>query len=311
MVYAPAPLHIPDGFLSIVVSVIFWLATIITLGFAISKTNKALGEKQIPLMGVMAAFIFAAQMINFPVAGGTSGHLLGGALAAIVLGPWAGMLVMTAVIAVQALLFQDGGLLVMGANIFNMGLLTAAIGYGLYRAAAAQSKPVKLTAVGVAAWLSVMAGALFTSLQLWLSGTSQLQIVVPAMLGVHALIGVGEALITVAALSFILQTRPDLLGEGSESAKGSRNWVWVGGIIALVVVLLSPLASADPDGLERVARDLGFLEAGQNAPFQIIPDYTIPILGNTPLSTIIAGVIGVIVVAVVIVLIGRGMKAKS
>ena len=100
---------------------------------AIRRTQSTLGERQIPLMGVMAAFIFAAQMINFPVAGGTSGHLLGGALAAIVLGPWAGMLVMTSVIAVQALLFQDGGLLVMGANILNMGLLTVLIGYGLYR----------------------------------------------------------------------------------------------------------------------------------------------------------------------------------
>lgn len=311
MLYAPAPLHIPDGFLNVVVSVIFWIATIVTLGFAISKTNKSLGEKQIPLMGIMAAFIFAAQMINFPVAGGTSGHLLGGALAAIVLGPWAGMLVMTAVIAVQALLFQDGGLLVMGANIFNMGLVTAAIGYGLYRSVMGQSKTVKLGVVAFAAWLSVMAGALLTALQLWLSGTSQLQIVIPAMMGVHALIGVGEALITVFALAFILQTRPDLLGEGSESAKGSRNWIWVGGIVALLVVLISPFASGDPDGLERVAEDLGFIGTGLDAPYSIIPDYTIPFLGETALSTILAGVVGIIVVAVIMILIGRGMKAKS
>jgi cobalt/nickel transport system permease protein len=311
MLYAPAPLHIPDGFLNVVVSVIFWIATIVTLGFAISKTNKSLGEKQIPLMGIMAAFIFAAQMINFPVAGGTSGHLLGGALAAIVLGPWAGMLVMTAVIAVQALLFQDGGLLVMGANIFNMGLVTAAIGYGLYRSVMGQSKTVKLGVVAFAAWLSVMAGALLTALQLWLSGTSQLQIVIPAMMGVHALIGVGEALITVFALAFIMQTRPDLLGEGSESAKGSRNWIWVGGIVALLVVLISPFASGDPDGLERVAEDLGFIGTGLDAPYSIIPDYTIPFLGETALSTILAGVVGIIVVAVIMILIGRGMKAKS
>ncbi|RJP55661.1 MAG: cobalamin biosynthesis protein CbiM [Anaerolineaceae bacterium] len=311
MLYTPAPLHIPDGFLSILVSVVCWAITIIVIGFAISKTNKALGEKQIPLMGVMAAFIFAAQMINFPVAGGTSGHLLGGALAAIVLGPWAGMLVMTAVIAVQALLFQDGGLLVMGANILNMGLVTAAIGYGLYRSVAGQSKTVKLTVVGIAAWLSVMAGALLTSLQLWLSGTSQLEIVIPAMLGVHALIGLGEALITVFALAFIIQTRPDLIGEGSESAKASRNWVFAGGIVSLLVVLLSPLASADPDGLERVAKDLGFLSVGQDAPYQVIPDYTVPFLGETALSTILAGVVGILVVGVIIVLIARGMKAKS
>lgn len=311
MHYSPAPLHIPDGFLTLVVSLICWAITIITLSMAISRTSKSLGEKQVPLMGVMAAFIFAAQMINFPVAGGTSGHLLGGALAAIMLGPWAGMLVMTAVIAVQALLFQDGGLLVMGANILNMGLITAAIGYGLYRGISGGSRIMKLIVAGVAAWLSVMAGALFTSLQLWLSGTSQLQVVIPAMLFVHALIGLGEAVVTVAALSFVLQARPDLLGENSESAKGSKGWVIAGITISLIVVSLSPFASADPDGLERVANDLGFLHAGRVAPFSIIPDYAVPFLGRTPLSTVIAGVIGLAVVGGIIALLGQGMKAKS
>lgn len=311
MHYSPQPLHIPDGFLSFLVSIVCWVITAITVSLAVSRSNKSLGERQIPLMGIMAAFIFAAQMINFPVAGGTSGHLLGGALAAITLGPWAGMLVMTAVIAVQALLLQDGGLLVMGANILNMGLITAAIGYGLYRGVSTGSRSLKLTVAGIAAWLSVMAGALFTSLQLWLSGTSQLQVVIPAMLGVHALIGVGEALITVAALTFILQTRPDLLGASSESAKGSRGWVVAGVLISFAVVLLSPLASADPDGLERVAGDLGFLGTAQSAPYEILPDYTVPLLGETSLSTILAGVIGMAVVAAIIVLLGQGMKAKS
>jgi len=311
MWYSPEPLHIPDGFLSFTVSIICWVISAVTISLAVSRSNKSLGERQVPLMGVMAAFIFAAQMINFPVAGGTSGHLLGGALAAITLGPWAGMLVMTAVIAVQALLFQDGGLLVMGANILNMGLVTAAIGYGLYRGVSSGNRTLKLTVAGIAAWLSVMAGALFTSLQLWLSGTSQLQVVIPAMLTVHALIGVGEAFITVAALTFILQTRPDLLGKHSESAKGSRGWVVAGVLISLAVVLLSPLASADPDGLERVAGDLGFLGKGLSAPYELIPDYTLPFLSNTSLSTIFAGVIGIVVVGAIIVLLGQGMKAKS
>lgn len=311
MYYSPAPLHIPDGFLSFIVSIVCWVLTAITLSLAISRSNQALGDRQVPLMGVMAAFIFAAQMINFPVAGGTSGHLLGGALAAITLGPWAGMLVMTAVIAVQALLFQDGGLLVMGANILNMGLITVAIGYGLYRGVSAGNRTLKLTVAGIAAWLSVMAGALFTSLQLWLSGTSQLQIVIPAMLTVHALIGVGEALITVAALTFILQTRPDLIGENSVSAKGSRGWILAGALISLAVVLLSPLASADPDGLERVAGDLGFLSKGVGASYQLIPDYTLPFLGETHISTVLAGMVGLAVVGAIIVLLGQGLKAKS
>lgn len=311
MLYSPEPLHIPDGFLSLTVSIICWVISALTISVAVSRSNKSLGERQIPLMGIMAAFIFAAQMINFPVAGGTSGHLLGGALAAITLGPWAGMLVMTAVISVQALLLQDGGLLVMGANILNMGLITAAIGYGLYRSVSTGSRTLKLTVAGIAAWLSVMAGALFTSLQLWLSGTSQLQVVIPAMLGVHALIGLGEAFITVAALTFIFQTRPDLLGKNSESAMGSRGWVVAGVLISLAVILLSPLASADPDGLERVAGDMGFLAQGAEAPYQILPDYTVPFLGETALSTIIAGMIGAAVVGAIILLLGQAMKAKS
>jgi cobalt/nickel transport system permease protein len=295
----PPALHIPDGFLSLATSLVFWAITIVLLAIAVRRTNNELGERQIPLMGVMAAFIFAAQMINFPVAGGTSGHLLGGALAAIALGPWPAMLVMASVIGVQALLLQDGGLVVMGANIFNMGLLTALIGYGIYRSVHGRSRGVRLALAGVAAWLSVMGGALATSLQLWLSGTSSLGIVVPAMLGVHALIGIGEALITVAALAFILQTRPDLLEAEGGAARGGRGWVVGGLIAALIVVLLSPLASSDPDGLERVAEDLGFLNRGLDAPYQILPDYTIPFLGETPLSTIAAGAIGALVVAVV------------
>jgi cobalt/nickel transport system permease protein len=311
MLYSPQPLHIPDGFLSLIVSAVCWVITALVIGMAISKTNKSLGEKQIPLMGVMAAFIFAAQMINFPVLFGTSGHLLGGALAAIVLGPWAGMLVMTSVVAVQGLLFQDGGLVVMGANILNMGIITSVVGYGLYRSVAGRNKTFKLIVVGFAAWLSVMAGALFTSVQLWLSGTSDLQTVIPAMLGVHLWIGLGEALITISALAFILQTRPDLLGEGSESAKGGLIWVYAGGAISILVVLLSPLASSDPDGLERVAMDMGFINSGQSASYSILPDYTLPFLGETTVSTILAGIIGVIVVGAVIMLIGRGIKAKA
>lgn len=311
MHYSPIPMHIPDGFLSLIISAICWAATASVISLAISKTNKSLGEKQIPLMGVMAAFIFAAQMINFPVAGGTSGHLLGGALAAIVLGPWTGMLVMTAVIAVQGLLFQDGGIVVMGANILNMGLVTAAVGYGLYRSTAGRSKSAKLTVAGIAAWLSVMAGALLTSLELWLSGTSNLQVVIPAMLTVHALIGFGEALITVSALGFIMQTRPDLLGEDSESAKGSRNWVYVGGLIALLVVLFSPLASTDPDGLNRVAMDLGFIQSAQTGAGPLV-GYTVPFLDSaSAASKIVAGFVGVVVVGIVILLVGRGMKAKA
>src|SRR5215212_8152715 len=310
MLYSPEPLHIPDGFLSFTVSILCWVITAITISMAVSRSNKSLGERQVPLMGVMAAFIFAAQMINFPVAGGTSGHLLGGALAAMILGPWAAMLVMTAVIAVQGLLFQDGGLLVMGANILNMGLLTAAIGYGLYRGVFESSRPVRLFVAGVAAWLSVMAGAFATAIQLWLSGTSNLQTVALAMLSVHAVIGLGEAFITVAALTFIFQTRPDLLDEKSVSAQSGRGWVFAGVLISLIVILLSPMASVNPDGLNRVAMNLGFIHSAQ-ARSGPLAGYVVPFLQSVSLSKITAGGIGIAVVGVIIVLLGQGMKAKS
>lgn len=312
-------LHIPDGFLSLPIALFSWGIAIALIALAVRQTQSRLDERRVPLIGVMAAFIFAAQMINFPVAGGTSGHLLGGTLAAITLGPWAGILVMTSVIVVQGLLFQDGGLVVMGANILNMGLLTTLIGYGLFRGVIRQRRGVRLTVAGIAAWLSVIAGALFTSLELWLSGTSALRVVVPTMLSVHALIGIGEALITVAALAFILRTRPDVLEtlkqvvpsgravqdptsspQGTEEeALGSRGWVVASLVATLVVVLLSPVASANPDGLERVAIDLGFINKGSAAPYQIIPDYAIPFLGETALSTILAGLIGAVVVIAV------------
>jgi cobalt/nickel transport system permease protein len=220
------------------------------------------------------------------------------------------MLVMTAVIAVQGLLFQDGGLLVMGANILNMGLITVVVGYGLYRAASGGNRTVRLIAAGVAAWLSVMAGALFTSLQLWLSGTSQLQVVIPAMLAVHALIGLGEALITVAALTLILQTRPDLLGENSAAVNGGRGWVVAGILVALLVVLLSPLASADPDGLNRVAMNLGFIHAAQTRVGPLA-GYTVPFLHSLSAAKVVSGAIGLAVVGAVIALLGQGLKAKS
>jgi cobalt/nickel transport system permease protein len=310
MLYSPEPLHIPDGFLSFIVSAACWAISVLVLSVAISRTNKSLGEKQVPLMGVMAAFIFAAQMINFPVAGGTSGHLLGGTLAAIVLGPWAAMVVMTAVIAVQSLLFQDGGLLVMGANILNMGLITVVIGYGLYRAVFGRSRRVKLVVAGFAAWLSVMAGALATALELWLSGTSNLQTVTLAMLGVHTLIGIGEGLITVAALSFILQTRPGLIGEGSAAGRGGRGWALAGIALSLAVVLLSPFASVNPDGLNRVAMDLGFIHSAHLGS-GLFAGYTVPFLESAVASRIAAGGIGIVAVLAVALVAGRSMQKRS
>jgi cobalt/nickel transport system permease protein len=319
-------MHIPDGFLTAPIALLWWVLTVAILAVAVRRVG-SLDEKQIPLMGVMAAFIFAAQMLNFPVLGGTSGHLLGGALAALLLGPWAGMLVMACVIALQALLFQDGGLLALGANIFNMGLATAAVGYwvGMPLLRRLGAKTWGLVVVGfVTAWLSVMVAATLTSTQLALSGVP-VGVVFPAMFFVHTFIGIGEGLITVAALAFVGSTRPDLVSslapfmhkdQAFGATKGALAGVTAVGLaFALGAAFLSPLASGDPDGLERVAEDQGFLGRAQDPSFNLLPDYTIPGLDG-PASTIIAGVIGLLIVFALVygltmLVRGRGPSTRS
>jgi len=304
---APNPMHIPDGFLGLAVSLVCWILAALGVGMALWRSREAMGERQVPLMGVLAAFIFAAQMLNFTVAGGTSGHLIGGALAAILLGPWAGILTMTTVVAIQALLFQDGGLLVMGANILNMGIIATLVGYGLYRAALAVARGRRwgLFVGGfAAAWASVVIASVACAVQLAFSGTSPLGLALPAMVGVHVLIGTGEGLITVGALAFVAGVRRDLL-EPAEAATGSLRWASVGLVVALAVVLLAPLASPHPDGLERVAEDAGFIEVAKDAPYEIIPDYVLPGIPNEALATIAAGIVGTLIVAGVAFAVAR------
>ena len=302
-------MHIPDGFLNIFVSLACWVITFIILALAVANTRRDLDERLVPLAGIMAAFIFAAQMLNFPVAGGTSGHFIGAALAFIVLGPWLGLLAMTAVVAVQALLFQDGGLVVMGANILVMGIVPGFLAYGIYRWSRGRSANVQLLLTGVAAWLSVVTAATIVSLLLAFSGTSSLNVVLPAMLGVHVLIGLGEALITVAALTFIRRTRPSLLEEGPSAGRG--GWVVGGLAVALLLVLIAPFASGHPDGLEWVAEQSGFLQTAQGSPYAILPDYTVPFLGETGLSTIAAGIIGVLLVAGLVYVAARALHRRQ
>jgi len=299
-------MHIPDGFLSTAVSAVAWLLIFGLLAFALHRAQADLDERLVPLAGILGAFIFAAQMINFPVAGGTSGHFIGAALAFIVLGPWLGLLTMTAVIALQALLFQDGGLVVMGANILVMGVVPGFAGYQVYRLGAGRSPGTQTAVTAVAAWLSIMAAALVVTLLLAFSGTTTLTVALPAMLGVHALIGIGEALITVAALAVIRRSRPTLLDQSAGSGRGSLTIL--GLIAALVVVLLAPFASGHPDGLEWVAEMTGFANTAQEAPYALLPDYTVPFLGETGISTILAGLVGALVVAVVILSAARGLR---
>jgi len=203
-------MHIPDGFLSTEIWILMWIITLAVMALAFKKTGKKLGDKQVPLMGILAAFIFAAQMLNVPVLGGTSGHFLGGVLAAILLGPYTASIIMASVFFVQALIFQDGGLTALGANIFNMGLLGTIVGYYIYVFIKKASKNM-FVAAGTAAWLVIMLAATATSLELAASGISPLALVLPAMLIIHAMIGVVEAAISVSVLGLIKKSRPDLL----------------------------------------------------------------------------------------------------
>ncbi|HYH87692.1 MAG TPA: energy-coupling factor ABC transporter permease [Solirubrobacteraceae bacterium] len=214
MSHLPIALHIPDGFLSNGVAAAAVVLAVAAVGYALTVAGRQLGEERVPLLGVLAAFIFAVQMLNFPIAAGTSGHLLGATLAAVLLGPWLACLVMSVVLAAQAFLFADGGVTALGANVLNMGVLGALLA-GLIVGGALRVLPrnrsVYLGVVGTTAWLAVMAGAAATSVELAISGTVPLASVLPAMLGVHSLIGIGEAVITVAAVSAVMASRPDLL----------------------------------------------------------------------------------------------------
>lgn len=299
MLLSPVELHIPDGFLSVLVSSALWVISIVIIGYALQRVGKDLGERQVPLMGVLAAAIFAGQMLNFAVAGGTSGHLMGAAIATILMGPWAAILIMTSVVSIQALIFQDGGLLALGANIFNMAVVGVAVAYMVYRTVlkVAGNRRVGIVSGGfLAAWFSILIASLAVGIQLALSGTSPANLAIPAMAGVHALIGIGEGLITVGALIFILNARPDLVQRrGTDQPREGVIWV-IGLLIVLVLVITSPLASARPDGLEWVAKQYNFLGAAREPLYEIIPDYLFPGISSEASATIVAGVIGMLIV---------------
>jgi cobalt/nickel transport system permease protein len=206
-------MHIPDGFLATEIWAPMWLLTIAIIGYAIGKTNRKLPEKNIPLLGVLAAFVFAAQMLNAPVAGGTSGHLLGGVLSAIILGPMSASVVMASVFIVQGIFFQDGGITALGANIFNMGFIgTIGCYYIFYIIQKAVKGPFGFYGgAALAAWLALVLASAATAIEISLSGTVPMGIVLPAMVSIHSIIGFIEAGVTLAVLSFLGKTRPDLL----------------------------------------------------------------------------------------------------
>ncbi|HEX7132996.1 MAG TPA: energy-coupling factor ABC transporter permease [Iamia sp.] len=209
-------MHAPDGFIDGPTSLAMGVVAAGGVGVCLRRAGQELEEKQVPLAGLTAAFVFAVQMLNFPVASGTSGHLLGGVLAAVLVGPYVGALCVTVVVAVQALLFADGGLTALGFNVVNMALVTALGGYlvfvGLRRVLPRTRSAVSLAA-GLAAGVGVVLSSLAFSLQYAIGGTggADAGAVTASMVGVHVLIGIGEGVITGLTVSAVLASRPDLV----------------------------------------------------------------------------------------------------
>ncbi|MFD6989078.1 energy-coupling factor ABC transporter permease [Streptomyces sp. NPDC059943] len=330
-------MHVPDGMINLPVSAAAGVVAAGAVAVSLRGARRELGdgplaeghgaERTAPLAGLVAAFIFAVQMLNFPVAAGTSGHLLGGALAAILVGPFTGVLCIAVVLLMQGILFADGGLTALGVNITVMGVVTVLVSYGIFRALLRVLPRGRHSVTGsafVAALVSVPAAAAAFTLLYAIGGTTDIPIgkVLTAMVGVHVLIGIGEAAITALTVGAVIAVRPDLVhgarglaaplklrvdGElidapaapatpAPAASRSPRGLLAAGlGTALLLAGVVSFYASANPDGLEKVAADKGIDEkveehAAADSP---LADYGIADISNSRLSGGLAGVIGV------------------
>ncbi|WP_406837643.1 energy-coupling factor ABC transporter permease [Streptomyces sp. AHU1] len=318
-------MHVPDGFINAPVSAVTGVVAAGAVAVSLRGARRELDERTAPLAGLVAAFIFAVQMLNFPVAAGTSGHLLGGALAAILVGPFTGVLCVSVVLLMQGVLFADGGLTALGVNITDMAIVTTVVSYAVFRALVKvlPRKRSSVTAASfAAALLSVPAAAVAFTLVYAVGGTTDIAIskVATAMVGVHVLIGVGEAVITALTVGAVIAVRPDLVygarglqqrlklrvnGElvdadapaAPVAAPSSHRKVWITGLVTSLVLagFVSFYASASPDGLEKVAKDKGIdakvkAHGSEDSP---LAGYGVKDVSDARLSGGLAGVIGV------------------
>ncbi|MGA5068005.1 energy-coupling factor ABC transporter permease [Streptomyces exfoliatus] len=327
-------MHVPDGFINAPVSAVAGVVAAGAVAVSLRGARRELGgapgaeghggDRTAPLAGLVAAFVFAVQMLNFPVAAGTSGHLLGGALAAILVGPWTGVLCIAVVLLMQGVLFADGGLTALGVNITVMGVVTVVVAYGLFRGLVLllpRTRASVTVASFVAALVSVPAAAAAFTLVYAIGGTTDVPLpkVLTAMVGVHVLIGIGEAVITMLTVGAVIAVRPDLVygargltaplklrvdGElvdavpaAAPATGGSPRKLWIGGVVTALVLagFVSFYASASPDGLEKVAADQGIdAKAKEHAAAgSPLADYGVEGVETARLSGGLAGVIGV------------------
>jgi cobalt/nickel transport system permease protein len=317
--------HVPDGFINAPVSAVTGVVAAGAVAVSLRGARRELDERTAPLAGLVAAFIFAVQMLNFPVAAGTSGHLLGGALAAILVGPFTGVLCVSVVLLMQGILFADGGLTALGVNITDMAIVTTVVSYAVFRVLVTvlpRKRRSVTVASFVAALLSVPAAAVAFTLIYAVGGTTDIALskVATAMVGVHVLIGIGEAVITALTVGAVIAVRPDLVhgarglqqrlklrvdGElvdvpaaaAPVAARSSHRKVWITGLVTSLVLagFVSFYASASPDGLEKVAKDKGIdakakAHASEDSP---LAGYGVKDVSDSRLSGGLAGVIGV------------------
>ncbi|MFJ1913996.1 energy-coupling factor ABC transporter permease [Streptomyces sp. NPDC088147] len=319
-------MHVPDGFIDLPVSAASGAVAAGAVAVSLRGARRELDERTAPLAGLVAAFIFAVQMLNFPVAAGTSGHLLGGALAAILVGPYTGVLCISVVLLMQGILFADGGLTALGVNITDMAVVTTVVSYALFRALVKllpRTRRSVTVSSFVAALVSVPAAALAFTFFYWIGGTTDIPIgkVLTGMVGVHVLIGIGEAAITALTVGAVIAVRPDLVygarglsaplklrvgGELVDAAPASgpvpvaarsTRTLWATGLVTALVLagFVSFYASANPDGLEKVAADQGIDRKTEphHTADSPLADYGVRDVDDARISGGLAGVIGV------------------
>jgi cobalt/nickel transport system permease protein len=293
-------MHIPDGFVSPGVAATAWVIAAAGVAAGLRAERKEQTPMPAGIVGSVAAFIFAAQMVNVPVAAGTSGHLVGATLAAVLLGPWRALLAMAAVLAVQALLFQDGGILAYGANLADMGLSGCFVGYAVARVVGRWVSGPRGAAAGavLGAFVATVTGAVGVSIWLGTSGLYPLSGILPVMLVTHVAIGLLEAALTGAIVVTLLRWRPDLVaGFGLGMPERAPGVLVLGlcGAALAVAAFVAPLASTLPDGLQTTAESLGFASRA----YALLPKLSV-------LAPTVAGVVGTLVAGVLAYAVGRG-----
>ncbi len=328
-------MHMGNELLSPTVAAVCLVLAGAVLTFASWRVKRHIDPMKVPLMGVLGAFVFAAQMINFPILPGTSGHLGGGVLLAVLLGPHAATLVMASILIVQCLIFQDGGLLALGANIINLGIIPCYLGYALFRVLAGPIPTLRRLYIAIffASLISMVAGAALVPFQVWFSDilTVPLTKFLALMVGLHILVGLGEALITFAVIVFVSRVRPqafDLPIADAVYRQGVLSYRAIAGSLLVVALLLGGVvslwASSAPDALESRTTAVEVADQStvrentsptmekatrlqeQTAP---LPDYSWESLGQW-LGTSMSGIIGTLLTLLVVWLVGRFLRLK-